>query len=412
MVKPARPLVAFFFASGLLACRSTAFAQTLFGTPATARGLAAFLAAMQHPTTGLLGSFPRSRDAAFQRVAFTYDMAVSALVLAHHGDVQASSRVLDAYRQMSLPGADLLTFNTAYDINTARPAWEYHVHAGPLCWVAIALIRSGELTDQPEDIEKGAQLLEWVRGHLNHFKGGVVMGLEDPWAYTMSVENNWVYYAALRVAMSRLQEGPRREAFAEEARGVRAWLERNIRNRGEGDAVKALDVYTHALLVGPEAHLDDGPIHDPERLAGWARDWIRELDELFQVPGTARYDYTDAHEARLIGRERAGWLEGTEQVAVAYLTWAPLFEAQGDTQFAQHLREQAARAHEEVLLFAIDDGHGVALPNTDAPQPFQTFMDGWMAQSKNEPALNGTNWAYLAAVGYNPLTMKLPKSDD
>ena len=149
---------------------------------------------------------------------------------------------------------------------------------------------------------------------------------------------------------------------------------------------------------------------DEGALAFWAKNHIADLEERFQVPGTALYDYTDARGARDAGRSRAGWLEGTEQVSVAYHTWAPWFERRGDSVFAKELRMKAAVAHAEVLRYAALQGSGgMAIPNTNARFPVRTFQDGWYARPRNEPALNGTTWTYFSEAGYNPFTMELPR---
>jgi hypothetical protein len=377
------------------------------------QSLSAFLLSAQHPASGLLESFPKSADPALVNVAFTYDVAVSALVLAHAGKLEAASQALWLYRQSA--AGEYGAFNTAYDIQQRRPTLEYACHGGPVFWTAISLIRLGERTGSAADVERGVKALEWAQQRLPHYLGGVAMGVEEPWSILMSVENNWAYYAALRVALPHVLPGPRRETLASEKLNVRRWLSRNWRNRGDGDYVKALDVYTHALLVGPAAHLEDSMMNAQE-LAVWAKTWIDELESLFRVPGTARYDYTDALEADQIRRARAGWLEGTEQVVVAYLTWAPFFEESGDLAFAQRLRQIALQAHQEVLAHAIfldaasaDAPQAAAIPNTDASESFQTFVKGWSARPSGEPALNGTNWAYLAQAGYNPFTTALSK---
>ncbi len=368
--------------------------------------LSAYLLSVQHPATGLLESFAQSADPALADVAFTYDVAVSALVLAHAGQLEAADRALSLYRHLSPPQESFAGFNTAYDTQRSRPTLERVCHGGPVFWTAISFIRFGERARNARAVEQGIALLEWVVKTFPHYNGGVAMGPQEPWDGLMSVENNWVLYAALRVALPHVEAGPRREALLREKIALYRWLERHWRNRGDGDSVKALDVYTHALLVGPQAHLEDSPM-DARELEAWARDWIGELEQLFRIPGTTRYDYTDALEARQVGRPRVSWLEGTEQVAVAYRTWAVFFEAQGDSAYADWLRRTASDAHREVMGFAIAEAGHAAIPNTDSPAPFQTFMDGWLARPVNEPALNGTNWAYFSEVGYNPFTSRL-----
>ena len=70
---------------------------------------------------------------------------------------------------------------------------------------------------------------------------------------------------------------------------------------------------------------------------------------------------------------------------------------------------KAALSHAEVLRYALRQANWVAIPNTNAVFPFRTFHDGWDARPSTEPALNGTNWTYLAEAGYNPFTMALPR---
>jgi len=405
MVKAAR--VVGCLIGSVVVCAQAAQGDELKRKNPTPQELVKFLSAVQSLETGLLESFPRSADPTLKNVAFTYDVAMSALVFARQGKLAASANALKTYRQMPLPAPDRASFNTAYQTQTGRPTLEYRLHGGPLYWTAIALMRYGQAASRPADVQRGVQLVEWVKDHFDHFSGGVVMGIQEPWSYLTSVENNWVYYAALRVAAASLPEGPRRQALEEERHRVRLWIERHVRQRGDSDATKALDVYTHALLVGPEAHLEDFP-SDRAQLAVWAKAWVEEIETLFLVPDTARYDYTDARGAAQAGRARMGWLEGTEQVVVAYLTWVPFFREMGDEAFADQLLVRASLAHSEVLDYAVHYSFGWGIPNTDAAEPLPTFSDGWPARPRSEPALNGTNWAYLASVGYNPFTMRIP----
>jgi hypothetical protein len=96
---------------------------------------------------------------------------------------------------------------------------------------------------------------------------------------------------------------------------------------------------------------------------------------------------------------------------VAYRIWAPWFEQHGNPGYAFYLRELAAQTHAEVLKHPVSmtSVPGFGIPNSDQPTAFQTFQDGWLARPSSEAALNGTNWTYLAEVGYNPFTMELPK---
>lgn len=224
----------------------------------------------------------------------------------------------------------------------------------------------------------------------------------------MSVENNWVYDAALRIATQHLPGGKSRQDLADEQHSVRRWLRAHQTDRGWKDPVKALDVYTHALLVGPDAYVAEGDVSNADTLAQWVKAFVSEVDALFEVPGTALYDYTDARELRVIGRQHAAWLEGTEQLCLAFQTWAAWFEQRGDYRYAKTLRIKATLSHEQVLRYALPVAQGTAIPNTDAPVAFLTFHDGWYARPLSEPALNGTSWAYLVEVGYNPFVMELP----
>jgi hypothetical protein len=272
-----------------------------------AHELAQFIQGVQSPTTGLPASFAGSGEERLRSIAFTYDVAVAALVLTHAGELASARRALQPYMSMPKPELEMFYFNTAYHTGHGRPALEYHVHGGPVFWIAIALMRYGQAIQDEQVIGKGIDLLEWARTGLPHVEGGVAMGHEDIWTDVMSVENNWVYYAALRLAVRLLPPGPRRDALQQEQRGVKAWLYAQGTHRGPYDTTKALDVYTHILLVGPEAHRER--FSRPADMAAWAQAHIAELEALFRVPDSGLYDYTDAKEAAAAGRKRAGWLE-------------------------------------------------------------------------------------------------------
>ena len=363
-----------------------------------------YLHAVRHPTTGLLESFPHSADPKLHHVAFTYDLALASLVFTHHGSLEEASSTVGFFRAMPLPTPATADYNTAYHVDSGLPALERAFQVGPLAWASVALMRYAEATKQMIYFDKALRLLDWVRRHVDHVDGGVVMGTQVPWTWRMSVENNWAYYAALRMAIRAIPDGPLREAFGAEKKSVRRWLLRHEGCRGHNDSVKALDVFTNALLVGPEAHLEDVTMGDRQALAMWAKDWVEQIEAFFRAPNTPGYDYTDANEARRIGRDRVMWLEGTEQVVVAYQTWAPFFEALNDPTFAHELLRRASLAHAGVMRCSLLVGNAVAIPNTDAPEPIKTFTDGWYARPDTEPALNGTTWTYFAEAGYNPLT--------
>ena len=368
------------------------------------------LDAIQHPATGLLESFPVSGDPALHDVAFTYDLALTALVFTHHQSLTQADRILALFRSMPLPDSLTVEYNTAYDVEQRLPTLEYAFQVGPFAWVAIALMRHARASGYPADFQRAIKLLEWVRQQVPHFCGGVAMGPQAPWSSRMSVENNWAYYAALRLAIQWLEKGPMREVLWTEKDGVRRWLAHNERNRGERDPVKALDVYTNALLVGPDAHLEDIVMGDRHALVGWAKEWVEELEALFRVPRTFGYDYTDATEAARADRPRVGWLEGTEQVVLAYQTWAPFFETHGEEEFARELLQRASLAHAHVMRQSLLVANAIAIPNTDAPEPIRTFADGWIARPSTEPALNGTTWTYFVEAGFNPLLPSGPNS--
>ncbi len=369
-----------------------------------------YLHKLQHPHSGLIESFPLTPVDYLQRVGFTYDLSLTALVLIHHGSLEEASRIIEFFRSMPLPVEGGWNFNTAYNVYRRAPALDEGMQVGPIAWSALALIRYSESTGQLLYRHKAVLLLDWIRRQVPHFQGGLVMGIEDPWSSRMSVENNWAYYAALHVLCPLLPHGRLREVFHREELSVRAWLARQGGNRGQEDPVKALDVYTSALLVGPEAHLVQAFGNDARALAAWAKTWIGEMLALFRVPGTAAFDYADAKEAQRADRPRVGWLEGTEQVSIALRLWAPWLRAMGDTVFADDMEQVAAAAHEHVISHCLTIRGTIAIPNTDSRQPIRTFADGWVARPENEPALNGTTWAYFSDVGFNPYTGTLLRS--
>ena len=363
-----------------------------------------YLHKLQHPYSGLIESYPLSPVDYLHKVGFTYDLSLAALVLIHHGSLDEAGRIIEFFRSMPLPTQGGWNFNTAYNVFRRAPALDEGMQVGPIAWSALALIRYSQSTGQMLYRHKAILLLDWIRRQVPHFQGGLVMGIEDPWESRMSVENNWAYYAALHALCPLLPHGLLRETFEQEERLVRIWLARQGGSRGQEDPVKALDVYTSALLVGPEAHLSQTFGNDPRALATWVKPWISEMIALFRVPGTAAFDYADAKEAQRTDRPRVGWLEGTEQVSIALRLWAPWLRAMGDTVFADDIEQLAAAAHDHVISRCLTVHGLIAIPNTDSREPVRTFADGWVARPDNEPALNGTTWAYFSDVGFNPYT--------
>ncbi len=361
-----------------------------------------YLHETQHPITGLLESFPRSEDPELQGVGFTYDLALACLVFTHHRSLAEAGRIAEFFRSMPLPTLHGQDFNTAYHVRHGLPALESTVHLGPMAWVALALTRYGQATGQLIYLHRAEELLLWAGQHVPSQDGGFAMGLVPPWTDRYSVENNWAYYAALRAVTAAMPDGPQRQALTAQRQACRMWLAAHEGMRGAGDAVKALDVFTSALLVGPGAHLEDFLPGQEDTVADWGMGMIEELESLFHVPASFGYDYADAVEATRARRARVNWLEGTEQVVVAYQQWAPFLEACGRPVFARKILRWAGLAHAGVMRNSLVIGNAVAIPNTDAPEPIRTFADGWLARPWTEPATNGTTWAYFAETGLNP----------
>jgi len=281
--------------------------------------------------------------------AYTYDQALAGISFVNQKDIASAKQILDFfYNEWQNEGANFEGFWTVYntDPNFQWKRYEWRKGMGENAWIALFALRYA--TSQKKNKEEAAKaralavaITKWI-GTLPHFEGAVAMGEENPsiapnWGRIISTENNLDYFALLREVQKKATKTDK-ELFKIEYDNLRNWFktqafnpETGLFRRGglfdpttsqiEWDGLESLDVNSWALsAVGPK---DLEKYFDINLEA-----FIARIGESFSVQDNGAFggdiltaqgfDFSNAVNASLIGRQGMTWVEGTNQMVLAY----------------------------------------------------------------------------------------------
>lgn len=357
---------------------------------------------------GLVASYPN--DAALTNQAFTYDQALSGLLLLQQADTVTAKKIFDFYNSQ-WDGSGFWTVYNTQSVNGSKV--EYDKIMGPNAWIALFALKYYSKTGDANGLDLATKVGKWIK-NLPHRDGGSAMGSNAFWSTKYSVENNLNYYAVLKILAVKAAIQSDRQLFVSERNGVKNWLKTQaydavtgLFKRGAyGDNVQAIDTNTWAILVIGTTSLKNDFGIDVNNL-------VSKTEATFSVQSngsfghdtlTAKgFDFSDYVNASTIGRSGLKWVEGTNHFITAYKHLERYYSrpATLDTVKAAYYHNRAVYFANQNVNNRISDNNRVSYYYTDQAGA-QVYADNpyWRAASGSSVAASA--WVYYSIYGLNP----------
>ncbi len=304
--------------------------------------------------------------------AYTYDQAVAAISLLENGNTAAAKKIFDFfYAEWQRQGAAFSGFWSVYNTDKANEwkRYEWKKEMGANCWMALFCLRyeavSGDSGEKGKAKALATAIGKWASS-LPRYDGAVAMTPDMPnsntnWGKIYSTEFNLDFYALTKELSATASTQGDRDFFMARKNEVAGWLKFKAWDPAKGmfkrggkvdaagnfiwDPLWTLDVQAWALsAIGPDALKQYFPV-DPDML-------ILKIEQHFMVKADGTFtnvyseatgfDFADAANAQLIGRKGVKWIEGTNQVILAYLLLSDYHDRNGNSGHTHMYRQRAA----------------------------------------------------------------------
>ncbi len=333
----------------------------------------------QNSTTGLLASFDTVNQ------AVTYDQALAAMAFTFSKDFTHAQNIFNAYQSLYSAGQG---FADTYRVDT-KAVLDNDRLCGPNGWMLLALIHYRNVSGSTAYDTMIDGLAAWLKGYQDSTDGGIKFGnpVNAGEINVKSTEHNFDVYAAFR-AYAMLRGNAAYNTAADQIMGwinSTAWNAAEKRfNVGEfpaggADTDKALDAYSWApLALGVEGAFPYATVlANAETTFGTTK--------VNSNNGNAITGYDFGAAAGVAPDKDSVWLEGTGQMAMAYL-------AIGNETKANAILDQLRRA-----VFSVSP---TAQGMTYATN-MGTAYGGWMMDATNA-AISPAAWYLFTEWNFNP----------
>lgn len=297
--------------------------------------------------------------------AYTYDQAVTGIALLDTGNTSQAKKIFDFYYNEYKSAANFDGFWTVYntDINFQWKKYEWYKNMGENAWLAFFVLHYRDATSDPVEKQKALEVAtaigKWI-STLPHYHGGVAKSAQGDWASVYAVENNLDYYTLSQVLSNEAASASDRQLFATEHENLKNWLKNEVYNpvtglfqRGgrltdnsfEWDGLASLDVNSWAIeAIRPEVLKNEFGINLDAFLQKINTSFSVQNNNSFggNIFSAKGFDFSDQLNANLTGRPGTKWVEGTNQMVVAYQQMAAYYESNGDTARAAYYASLAA----------------------------------------------------------------------
>ncbi len=367
---------------------------------------------------------------------YTYDQAVAGITMLNEavvygGPFTQAKKILDFYyAEWLAESANFTGFWTVYNVDPAF-AWkkyEWRKGLGENAWVALFCLKYYELQTDPAEKAKGLALAsaitKWI-GSLPHKDGAVAMGPNVPgsnpnYGNIYSVENNLDYYAVLKYLAVNASDAADRTAFQTELAGLTTWLKtqaydpaaglfrrggrlNTLTNQMEWDPIKSLDVNSWAIsAIGPETLAVDFGIDLDAFMTKIGETFAVQPDGTFggNILEAQGFDFSDFVNAAIIGRDGIQWVEGTNQMILAYQLVAEYYAAT-DRVKSCYYESLAAYFTSFNPEYAFIVGQNLSYPYA-SEAGVQIYADAGNWRTFFGQAAPSVGWVYFSLRGLNP----------
>lgn len=346
---------------------------------------------------GLVLSYEGDRD--LERVCFSYDQAVAAIVFLLFDDVERAAKILDFYLEKVKKGEDI--YNAYY---TGGGVFEYTSHSGPCAWVGISALNYVKKTGDKKYLLIARKVNDFLLV-LADKEGGIRGGPELSW---YSTEHNLDAFAFFSLFYQVTKEVP----YLETAEKIKQWLSRHAYTqhgppvkRGKGDATIATDTYAWSVTsLGPE-NLFSLKMN-PETILEFAVENCEVEVEFDRPEGKITVQGFDFAKFRNVPQGGVISCEWTAQMILAFQIMADYYEGKDSSKYEEYLRKTFFYFEElQKMLITSPSRAGRVDPCLPyASSPFVDTGHGWRTPKGNRTgSLASTAYFLISYFGYNPL---------
>ncbi|MCG2711306.1 MAG: PilZ domain-containing protein [Candidatus Omnitrophica bacterium] len=360
-----------------------------------------WLISSQSSKTGLVISY--DNDEGFQDVGFTYDQALSAFNFINLKQYKNAKRIFDFYKSAALKVKG--GYANAYDVITGNVS-EYIVHSGPSIYLALAMLRYEELTNEGSYHGVVEEIGQWLISLQNEKSDGSLPGGPDmQWSGT---EHNIAAYKFFSKLFSKTKD----RQYDIAAKKILSWLKNHAYNkklkrfnRGTDDSMIATDVMSLSIIALGPSLLDEMGV-DIDLLVGSIEENCKTkvrfenlLGKKVEVNG---FDFCAPSSA---GRGGVISVEWTYQMIIAFQILNRFYSDEQMSEKADEYKQMADYYLTELeKLLIMRANFGMRKVHAGLPYASSGGINtghGWYTPSHSSISAAGTNFAIFAKEGYN-----------
>lgn len=339
-------------------------------------------------------------DNSLERVCFTYDQSLAALVFLTYGDKERSGKILEFYLNRINKGEDI--YNAYF---TQGDVFEYVLHSGPNAWMGLAALCYTRETGDKRYLPIAEKVANFLLAMMDG-EGGVRGGPDLSW---YSTEHN-LDVAAFFDLFYKITG---RNRYLNVASNVKNWISRYAYTyyggppikRGKGDSTIATDTYAWSITAfGPGGLLSLRM--NPESILRFAVEHCEVGVKFKRREGEVQLKGFDF--AKFKNAPRGGVVSGewTSQMILAFEIMADYFKDKDPDKSKEYL-DKAFFYFYELQKMLITSPSRVGREDPCLPYASKPFVDtghGWRTPHGDRTgSLASTAYFLLAYCGYNPL---------
>ncbi len=338
-------------------------------------------------------------DSSLDKVCFTYDQALAAIVFLISGDKPRAEKILDFYLKKINDGKDI--YNAYF---TQGDVFEYVLHSGPNAWLGLAALCYTKETGEKKYLPIARKVSNFLLA-MTDGEGGVQGGPDASW---YSTEHNLDVSAFFKL----FYEITGQRKYLDTSVSVKKWISRYSYTdygppikRGKGDSTIATDTYAWSITAfGPEDLLSLKM--NPESILNFAVEHCEVGVKFHRKKGEVKLKGFDF--AKVRNAPRGGVVSGewTSQMILAFEIMADYFKDENPGKSKEYLKK-AFFYFNELQKMIITSPSRIGREDPCLPYASSPFADtghGWRTpKGSRTGSLASTAYFLLAYYGYNPL---------
>ncbi|MEA3560792.1 MAG: hypothetical protein U9R31_03380, partial [Candidatus Omnitrophota bacterium] len=342
-------------------------------------------------------------DDRFPDVGFTYDQALSAFNFINFKQYKKAKKIFDFYKSKALKVKG--GYANAYDVITGDVS-EYIVHSGPSIYLALAMLRYEELSNDSSYFEAAEQIGQWLIGLQNEKNDGSLPGgPEIEWSGT---EHNIAAYKLF----GKLYDITKDKQYDISVKKIFSWLEKHAYNRklkrfnrGSDDSIIATDAMSLSIIALGPRRLEEMGV-DIDLLVGSIEEncktKVRFKNFIGKKVEVCGFDFCYPSS---VDRNGIISIEWTSQMIIAFQILDRFYKDEREMEKSENYRQKADYYLGELeKLLIIRANFGMRKAQAGLPYASRGGGDtghGWYTPSGSSISAAGTNFAIFAKEEYN-----------